>query len=146
MDSTHINMKNSGTRKKKKSVVNGKKRKEPFYLPHWVLYPTWFLCICVILGSAFMVVWYGMNFGNKKSLDWLASVSISLVSFHHHHIAILARISILFTITFFKKQSIFPKFDWLNMDFNSTLHCFSQQELFSLRANGESQRNFSSNV
>ena len=60
---------------------NERKKKTPFYLPHWLLYPTWMLCILVILGCGFMVVWYGMAFGNKKSLDWLASVTICLVRF-----------------------------------------------------------------
>ena len=54
------------------------KRKKAFYLPYWCLYPTWFLCIAVILASAFLVVWYGMTFGNRKSLDWLASVTICI--------------------------------------------------------------------
>ena len=58
-----------------------RKKKKPFYLPHWLLYPTWMLCILVILGCGFMVVWYGMAFGNKKSLDWLASITICLVRF-----------------------------------------------------------------
>ena len=58
-----------------------RKKKKPFYLPHCLLYPTWILCILVILGCGFMVVWYGMAFGNKKSLDWLASVTICLVRF-----------------------------------------------------------------
>lgn len=63
---------------KKRKIDEGKKRKKAFYLPHWCIYPTWFLCIAVILGSGFIVVWYGMVFGNKKSLDWLASVTICL--------------------------------------------------------------------
>lgn len=58
-----------------------KKKKKPFYLPHWFIYPAWILCVLVILGCGFMVVWYGMAFGNAKSLDWLASISISLVWF-----------------------------------------------------------------
>ena len=49
-------------------------------LPYWVLYPTWALCTIVILGCAFMVVWYGMAFGNQKSLEWLGSVTVGLVS------------------------------------------------------------------
>uniref|UniRef100_A0A7M5WZ65 Uncharacterized protein n=1 Tax=Clytia hemisphaerica TaxID=252671 RepID=A0A7M5WZ65_9CNID len=56
-----------------------KKKKEPTYLPEWVLYPAWVLNILVILGCGFMVVWYGMAFGNKRSLEWLTSVTIGLV-------------------------------------------------------------------
>jgi len=63
----------------KQDQTKKKKRREPFYLPHWVLYPAWVLNVLTILGCAFLVVWYGMTFGNKKSLDWLASVSIGLV-------------------------------------------------------------------
>ena len=59
-------------------------------LPHWVLYPTWALCIIVILGCGFMVIWYGMAFGNQKSLEWLGSVTVGLVSFK----------SVLFCIVF----------------------------------------------
>uniref|UniRef100_A0A7M5V1G8 Polycystic kidney disease protein 1-like 2 n=2 Tax=Clytia hemisphaerica TaxID=252671 RepID=A0A7M5V1G8_9CNID len=56
-----------------------KKKRKKFTLPHWVLYPTWALCILIILGCAFMVVWYGMAFGNAKSLEWLGSVTIGLL-------------------------------------------------------------------
>ena len=69
-----------GNNTENRTVNNAtKKRKKSFHLPHWCLYPTWILCILVILTSAFFVVWYGMAFGNKKSVDWLLSVSISLV-------------------------------------------------------------------
>ena len=57
-----------------------KKKKNSFTFPHWVLYPTWILCILVMLGCAFMVIWYGISFGNKKSVEWLKSVTIALVS------------------------------------------------------------------
>lgn len=60
---------------------NKTKKKEPKYLPQWVLYPAWALNIMVVLGCGFMVIWYGMAFGNKKSLEWLTSVTIGLVSF-----------------------------------------------------------------
>ena len=59
---------------------NKEKKKEPKYLPQWVLYPAWILNIMVVLGCGFMVIWYGMAFGNKKSLEWLTSVTIGLVS------------------------------------------------------------------
>ena len=55
-------------------------KKEPTYLPQWVLYPAWVLNMMVVFGCAFMVIWYGMAFGNKKSLEWLTSVTIGLVS------------------------------------------------------------------
>ena len=64
-------------RKKNKKI---KKKKEPKYLPQWVLYPAWILNMTVVFGCGFMVIWYGMAFGNKKSLEWLTSVTIGLVS------------------------------------------------------------------
>ena len=60
-----------------------KKKKNAFTFPHWVLYPAWILCILVMLGCAFLVIWYGILLGNKKSLDWLKSVTIALVSIVH---------------------------------------------------------------
>ena len=62
--------------KKKKN----KKEKNDFMFSHWVLYPTWLLCIFVMLGCAFLVIWYGISFGNKKSIEWLQCVMIFLVS------------------------------------------------------------------
>ena len=55
------------------------KVQKPFYFPHWFLYITWFICIITILGCGFIVLLFGMSFGNKKSLNWLASVSLGLV-------------------------------------------------------------------
>merc|ERR1712150_67765 len=40
---------------------------------------TWFLCLSIILTSAFLIVWYGISFGNKKSLMWLSTIGISFV-------------------------------------------------------------------
>lgn len=62
-----------------KMIKKEQKKKEKFYLPHWLIYPAWVLNISVILGCGFMVIWYGMAFGNKKSLEWLTSVTIGLV-------------------------------------------------------------------
>lgn len=60
------------------------KKKNDFMFSHWVLYPAWFLCIFVMLGCAFLVVWYGISFGNKKSTEWLQCVMIFLVSLNLH--------------------------------------------------------------
>ncbi|XP_066910530.1 polycystin family receptor for egg jelly-like isoform X2 [Clytia hemisphaerica] len=76
---TTITDKNSKTDPKKYEKSKKTKKREPFYLPHWVIYPAWCLNLIVIFGCAFIVVWYGISFGNKTSLDWLASVSIGLV-------------------------------------------------------------------
>ncbi|XP_065681237.1 uncharacterized protein LOC105847748 isoform X2 [Hydra vulgaris] len=56
-----------------------KKSKKEFYLPHWCLYIAWFICICSIFGCGVIVIFYGMGFGNKKSLNWLSSVTIGFV-------------------------------------------------------------------
>ncbi|XP_065660222.1 uncharacterized protein LOC136084058 isoform X4 [Hydra vulgaris] len=58
--------------KDKPSIKNGKKR----FLPYWCLYIAWFLCISNILVCSFFVMWYGIKFGNKTSLNWLTSVTI----------------------------------------------------------------------
>ena len=59
-----------------------KKKKGTMKLPHWMIYPTWALCLLTIFGSATLIVWYGIQFGNLKSLRWLTSVAIGIVSFH----------------------------------------------------------------
>ena len=61
-----------------------KNKKNDFTFSHWVLYPTWLLCIFVMLGCAFLVIWYGISFGNKKSTEWLQCVIICLVSLNFH--------------------------------------------------------------
>ena len=55
-------------------------KKKPFKFPHWVLYPTWGLCLLTIFGSAGLITYYGFVFGNKKSINWLASVAVGIVS------------------------------------------------------------------
>ena len=51
-------------------------------LPHWVIYPTIVLNVICIFTCAFFITWYGMAFGNRKSLEWLASVTFGLVSIY----------------------------------------------------------------
>ncbi|XP_065672469.1 polycystin-1-like protein 2 isoform X9 [Hydra vulgaris] len=53
--------------------------KKPFYFPHWFLYIAWIICITTILGFGYVILLYGMAFGNKKSFDWLASISLGLI-------------------------------------------------------------------
>ena len=48
-------------------------------LPHWFLYVAWVLCFVVIFGCSVIIVLYGMQFGNRTSLDWLATVTLSVV-------------------------------------------------------------------
>lgn len=57
-----------------------KKKKGPMQLPHWVIYPAWGLCLLTIFGSAVLIVWYGIQFGNTKSIRWLTSVAVGIVS------------------------------------------------------------------
>ncbi|XP_065639762.1 uncharacterized protein LOC100197148 isoform X3 [Hydra vulgaris] len=69
--------------------------KKPFYFPHWFLYISWIICITTILGLGYVILLYGMAFGNKKSLDWLASISLGLI----HDIILLQPMKIfLFSI------------------------------------------------
>ncbi|XP_065656816.1 uncharacterized protein LOC101238762 isoform X3 [Hydra vulgaris] len=56
-----------------------KKSEKPFYLPHYFLYISWILCVGTILGLGYVILLYGMSFGNKKSLDWLSSVTLGLI-------------------------------------------------------------------
>ena len=60
------------------------KKKNDFMSSHWVLYPTWLLCIFWMLGCALLVIWYGISFGNKRSTEWLKCVIISIVSINLH--------------------------------------------------------------
>ncbi|XP_065653883.1 uncharacterized protein LOC136071939 isoform X2 [Hydra vulgaris] len=55
------------------------KKKKDFYLPYWAKYVTWSLCVIAVLSCSCVVLLYGMSFGNKKSLDWLISVVLSMV-------------------------------------------------------------------
>nr|XP_047124646.1 uncharacterized protein LOC100213839 isoform X5 [Hydra vulgaris] len=55
------------------------KKKKGFYLPYWAKYVTWSLCVIAILSCSCVVLLFGMSFGNKKSLDWLISVILSMV-------------------------------------------------------------------
>jgi len=55
------------------------KQKQPFQLPHYMLYPAWIMNIGCIMACSFFIIWYGMAFGNTKSLEWLASVTFGLV-------------------------------------------------------------------
>uniref|UniRef100_A0A7M5XFD6 PLAT domain-containing protein n=1 Tax=Clytia hemisphaerica TaxID=252671 RepID=A0A7M5XFD6_9CNID len=52
---------------------------EPKMLPYWCLYPTLLFNVLCILTSSFFIIWYGMAFGNTRSLEWLASVSFGLM-------------------------------------------------------------------
>nr|XP_047123809.1 uncharacterized protein LOC101238762 isoform X3 [Hydra vulgaris] len=56
-----------------------KKSAKPFYLPHYFLYISWILCVGTIFGLGCVILLYGMSFGNKKSLDWLSSVTLGLI-------------------------------------------------------------------
>lgn len=80
------------TKKTAKKDEKNKKKKKKMQLPHWVLYPAWFLCVFVVFGCAFMIVWYGMAFGNQKSLEWLGSVTVGLVNINFHSYSVTALI------------------------------------------------------
>ncbi|XP_065660247.1 uncharacterized protein LOC100199090 isoform X7 [Hydra vulgaris] len=56
-----------------------KKTNQKKTLPHWCLYIAWFFCVGNILVSGAYVLLMGMQFGNTKSLNWLASITIDLV-------------------------------------------------------------------
>ncbi|XP_065660228.1 polycystin-1-like protein 2 isoform X3 [Hydra vulgaris] len=62
--------------KDKPSLLKEEKKK---YLPPWCLYIAWFICVSSIFGCGFIILLNGMAFGNKKSLNWLSSVSIGFV-------------------------------------------------------------------
>lgn len=53
--------------------------KKKISLPYYFLYVAWALVFIFSVGSAVMVVFYGMQFQNKKSLQWLVSSSVSFV-------------------------------------------------------------------
>ena len=48
-------------------------------LPYWFIYIAWTVCVLVILACSIIIVFYGMQFGNVKSLQWLATITFSLV-------------------------------------------------------------------
>lgn len=48
-------------------------------LPHYFVYVAWFLLFVFTTGSAAVVIFYGMEFGNIRSLQWLFSSCVSFV-------------------------------------------------------------------
>ncbi|XP_046856469.1 uncharacterized protein LOC124449577 isoform X2 [Xenia sp. Carnegie-2017] len=50
----------------------------PSSYPHWFVYVGWAILVVVTLGSATVIILYGMQFGNGKSLKWLLSIFISI--------------------------------------------------------------------
>lgn len=45
---------------------------------NWVIYFAWTFCILVILSCSIIIIFYGMQFGNVKSLQWLSTITFSL--------------------------------------------------------------------
>ena len=48
-------------------------------LPHCFTYVGWLLCVSLIAGCSYVLVLYGMGFGNNKSLQWLGTVALSIL-------------------------------------------------------------------
>ncbi|XP_065681247.1 uncharacterized protein LOC101237406 [Hydra vulgaris] len=44
--------------------------------PNWCLCIAWFICVGNIFICGLVVLWYGISFGNNKSLNWLAVITI----------------------------------------------------------------------
>nr|XP_047124259.1 uncharacterized protein LOC105844851 [Hydra vulgaris] len=55
------------------------KRKLIIFIKGYKLYFAWFICAGNILACGVIILMYGMEFGNKKSLNWLASVTIDFI-------------------------------------------------------------------
>ena len=49
-------------------------------LPHPLMYPCWFLCIVAIASSAFVTVFYSLQWGKEIADQWLASVVVSCIN------------------------------------------------------------------
>lgn len=69
--------------KKGKKMAHRSKLKDliprlPSSLPYWFVYFAWFLLVILTLGSATVVILYGMQFGNGRSLQWLFSNVVSI--------------------------------------------------------------------
>nr|XP_047124728.1 polycystic kidney disease protein 1-like 2 isoform X1 [Hydra vulgaris] len=45
-------------------------------IERYKLYIAWFICAGNILACSFIILMYGIEFGNKKSLNWLACITI----------------------------------------------------------------------
>lgn len=48
-------------------------------LPWWCSVVAWVLCFLTIICSVVLTTLYGIQFGNNKSLQWLASLGVSLL-------------------------------------------------------------------
>ncbi|XP_065653607.1 location of vulva defective 1-like [Hydra vulgaris] len=52
------------------------KTKLSISIERYKLYIAWFICVGNILACGFIVLMYGIEFGNQKSINWLACVTI----------------------------------------------------------------------
>ncbi|XP_077864172.1 polycystin-1-like protein 2 [Saccoglossus kowalevskii] len=58
-------------------VKTTKKKKKKSTFPPWCRYIGWVLCILTCIASAFFVILYSMQWGRKKSEEWLVSLILS---------------------------------------------------------------------
>ncbi|XP_065660243.1 uncharacterized protein LOC105846130 isoform X4 [Hydra vulgaris] len=66
------NVSNENPNEQKKMV------KKKSYLFNWCLYIGWFITVGITFVCGFIVLLYGLEFGNAESLTWLSSVAIDL--------------------------------------------------------------------
>ncbi|XP_065681240.1 polycystin-1-like protein 2 isoform X2 [Hydra vulgaris] len=67
------NVSNGNFNEQKKMV------KKKTYLFNWYLYIGWFISVGITFVCGFIVLLYGFEFGNAKSLTWLSTVAIDLI-------------------------------------------------------------------
>ena len=53
------------------------KKKKKFSMPWWVVIIGWILCILSILSASVFTVFYGIQFGNELTREWLTSLVVS---------------------------------------------------------------------
>nr|XP_047124975.1 uncharacterized protein LOC124807279 [Hydra vulgaris] len=55
------------------------RRKLSIFIKRYILYFAWFFCASNIFACGVIVLMYGIEFGNSKSLNWLASVILDFI-------------------------------------------------------------------
>lgn len=78
-------------------VVQVQKKKQGWWLPWWFLFIGWFLLFAMSGISTFFTLLYGFQYGRESSIQWVVTLSLSLVQ----SIFIMQPLKVIFVAIFF---------------------------------------------
>lgn len=78
-------------------VVQVQKKKQGWWLPWWFLFIGWFLLFVMSGISTFFTLLYGFQYGRESSIQWVVTLSLSLVQ----SIFIMQPLKVIFVAIFF---------------------------------------------